>query len=404
MTCSGQRQRICLNMIVKNEAHVIERCLASVRPWIDSWLIVDTGSTDGTQARIAELLEGKPGQLVERPWRNFGHNRSEAMDLARPHGDYILIIDADQVLEVADDFAWPPLSADAYALQVRFDGTEYALPWLVASRLPWSWQGVLHEYLDAGQTVRSERLPGLAIRVYTDGARSQDPEKFAKDEQLLEAALALEPGNSRYTFYLAQSCRDGGKLDKALTIYQRRTAQGGWPEEAWYARYQCAVLAERLGHAPEQIMARYLAAYQERPTRAEPLVGLARYCRLRQDYHLAYLFAAPAMSLARPDDLLFVEQPCYGWLRSDEYALACYWTQRHEEAGWHWQALLHASDLPASERERIAANLAFAQAALKQAPLPPAAPTRAAPPIDVAGMLAGRDHAPPETHFRGHHS
>jgi hypothetical protein len=28
-------QRICLNMIVKNEAHVIERCLATVKPWID---------------------------------------------------------------------------------------------------------------------------------------------------------------------------------------------------------------------------------------------------------------------------------------------------------------------------------------------------------------------------------
>ena len=37
--------RICLNMIVKNEAPVIERCLASVRPWVDYWVIVDTGST-----------------------------------------------------------------------------------------------------------------------------------------------------------------------------------------------------------------------------------------------------------------------------------------------------------------------------------------------------------------------
>ena len=44
--------RICLNMIVKNEAPVIERCLASVRPWIDHWVVVDTGSTVGTEERI----------------------------------------------------------------------------------------------------------------------------------------------------------------------------------------------------------------------------------------------------------------------------------------------------------------------------------------------------------------
>ena len=40
---------ICLNMIVKNEAPVIGRCLASVLPFVDRWVIVDTGSTDGTQ-------------------------------------------------------------------------------------------------------------------------------------------------------------------------------------------------------------------------------------------------------------------------------------------------------------------------------------------------------------------
>ena len=40
---------ICLNMIVKNEQPVIRRCLASVKEMIDYWVIVDTGSTDGTQ-------------------------------------------------------------------------------------------------------------------------------------------------------------------------------------------------------------------------------------------------------------------------------------------------------------------------------------------------------------------
>ena len=79
-------RRLCLNMIVKNEAHVIRRCLDSVRPHITHWVIVDTGSTDGTQALIRDHFRDIPGALHERPWRDFGHNRTEALELARGKG------------------------------------------------------------------------------------------------------------------------------------------------------------------------------------------------------------------------------------------------------------------------------------------------------------------------------
>src|SRR5216684_6417673 len=59
---------LCLNMIVKNEAHVIARCLASVRGVIDAWVIVDTGSTDKTKDRVRSLLSGIPGELHESKW------------------------------------------------------------------------------------------------------------------------------------------------------------------------------------------------------------------------------------------------------------------------------------------------------------------------------------------------
>ncbi len=89
MTCEkrfsimkSSKQTICLTMIVKNEAHVIQRCLATVRPIIDHWVIVDTGSTDGTQDIIRAAMADMPGSLVERPWVDFAHNRSEALRLA----------------------------------------------------------------------------------------------------------------------------------------------------------------------------------------------------------------------------------------------------------------------------------------------------------------------------------
>src|ERR1700754_1620258 len=117
------RPAICLNMIVRNEAHIVDEVLDSVAPYISSWVIVDTGSDDGTQNVIRNHMAALdiPGELEERPWRNFGHNRSEALALAQGHGDYIWVIDADDIVEGTLDFG--QLSADVYELRYGPDVT-----------------------------------------------------------------------------------------------------------------------------------------------------------------------------------------------------------------------------------------------------------------------------------------
>ena len=104
-------------MLVKNEAPVIARCLASVRPLIDHWVVVDAGSTDGTPDIVRNVLSDIPGELHQRPWVDFGHNRSEALRLAQEHGDYTLMIDAGEVLELPPGFRMPHLNADSYVIE-----------------------------------------------------------------------------------------------------------------------------------------------------------------------------------------------------------------------------------------------------------------------------------------------
>jgi glycosyltransferase involved in cell wall biosynthesis len=114
----NRRMRVCLSMIVKNEAAVIERCLASVLPHIDAWAICDTGSSDGTQDLIRRRLVHLPGELIERPWVDFATNRNEALDLARRHGDYALVVDADDIVEADSRFTFGAIDAAAYMLEV----------------------------------------------------------------------------------------------------------------------------------------------------------------------------------------------------------------------------------------------------------------------------------------------
>lgn len=346
-------------MIVKDEATVIERCLTSVRPFIDYWVIVDTGSTDDTAARIKAAMQGLPGELHHRPWKNFGHNRSEALALARDKADYLFFIDADEQLGALPGAAFRSLVAPAYSMETRYGELSYDRVNLVSTALPWRWVGVLHEFLDAGEPVAQPRLPGLWIQVTPDWARSSDPLKFEKDAAVLEAALREEPDNARYVFYLAQSWRDAGHLQAALQQYDRRAEMGGWDEEAWYARLQAARMADLLGSPHNEVITRYLDAHEARPSRAEPLLLLATYLRAREQWNSAYLFACAASAMALPPDRLFVDLEVYRWRAQDERALAAFYTRRYAEAEKIWTGLLATDALPPFERPRVEKNLQF---------------------------------------------
>ncbi len=281
---SKKEKTVCLNMIVKNETKVIQRCLESVRPMIDYWVIVDTGSNDGTQTMIKEYMKDIPGELHERPWINFGHNRNEALQLAKGKADYLLFIDADEVLVYDKDFKLPVLDKDFYYIMTHFGGTVYARVQLIKDSLNWKWTGVLHEVVDSPKAHTKEVLVGVINDVHTDGARSQDPDKYKKDIKVLEAGLMDEPNNSRYVFYLAQSYFDAGDYENSLKNYQKRLEMGGWNEEIFWSMVQIGLLQQYLGKATEEISSSFTKAYHYRPTRMEPMYHLAKYYRTKENY------------------------------------------------------------------------------------------------------------------------
>lgn len=353
------RQTICLTMIVKNEAAVIERCLASVKSIVSSWVIVDTGSTDGTQEIVRSVMAGIPGELHERPWVDFGHNRTEAIELARGKADYDLVIDADDVLVAPEKFVMPELTADSYDMKIEDGGTTYFRTQLFRGDLDFRYVGVLHEVVLPAQTRSRGRLDGLVYRRIQDGARSADPQKFRKDAAVLEAALAKDPSNARYAFYLANSWRDAGEPKKAAECYERRAAMGGFDEEVWTSLHQRARMAERLEENDAAVTAAYLRAFEHRPERAESLCELARCLRTRGRAAAAYPFARAASDIPKPNEILFVDESVYAWRALDELGVAAYHSKRYAEGLAACERLLRENVLPASEKARVEANLAF---------------------------------------------
>ncbi|MEW2618876.1 glycosyltransferase [Streptomyces sp. NPDC048106] len=358
-------------MIVKNEAPTIRKCLESVRPLIDTWVIVDTGSTDGTQEVIRECFKDFPGKLHERSWKGFDGSRSEAIELARDSADYLLFIDADDEMRIQPGFRMPELTLDAYNIALHDGPVVHWRMALVSTKRAWRYVGVLHEYITCDSPHSTGTLEGAHILTIGGGARLRGEgkrQKYLRDAEVLTKALADEPDNARYAFYLAQSWRDAEEPEKALAAYDRRAEMAGWAEETYCARLYAARLAAELKRPMGELTDRFLRAYESRPSRAEAIGDLARLCRLERRWPLAHLFAAQATRIPRPTDILFVEMSWHEWRALDELAVASYWIGDYEKSREYCARLLDEGRIPAGERARVTANLRFAQDRLAPAP------------------------------------
>lgn len=362
-------------MIVRNEAHIVEESLACLLPFIDTWVIVDTGSSDGTQDLIRGFFEenGVPGELHERPWVDFGHNRSEALALCAGKADYAWVFDADDL--VIGDIDLSDLTADSYLLQFGSDFTYWRTQIFGLSK-PWEYRGVVHEYpvcLEPGAT--QERLEGnYHVESRRLGGRNRTGDKYERDSALLARALEADPNDTRSMFYLAQSRMDAGDLDGAYDYYTRRSQMGGWDEEVYYSHLQRARALERLGKPWEEVLGVYLHAWEFRPTRAEALVEISRHYRFTGEFNLGYHFAKLACEVPLPEnDVLFVRADSYNWRRFDDRAICAFYLGKHQESFELCNQLLDGPFLPDSERTRILGNRDFVvENILRQPPAHPA--------------------------------
>jgi glycosyltransferase involved in cell wall biosynthesis len=338
------KKTICLNMIVKNECSAIKNCLDSVKGWIDTWVIVDTGSTDQTREVIQNVLRDLPGALHERPWVNFSHNRNEALQLAFEKADYILFLDADEEMIALEDFDKSKLEKDAYYIRTKGREADHFRLLLIRSNPLWVWEGSLHENLARPDAISGEILPTLINQCKReDGGRSQNANKYLEDAKELEKA----PPTARNVYYLAQSYANTKEFSTALKHYQRRVSMQGEPDETFWSLYCIGHMQELLKLPIDETIRSFCKAYYFDPARAEPLERISAECYRRKWSLLGYLLARYAMKIPMPTVLysnmlswvydyylLFLAAECAFDLKKTAFALDAY------------QQLLKKSDLP----------------------------------------------------------
>jgi glycosyltransferase involved in cell wall biosynthesis len=109
------KKTISLCMIVKNEENDLERCLRSVKAIVDEIIVVDTGSSDNTK-EIAKKFEAK---IFDFKWNNsFADARN--FSLSKATGQWILVLDADEVISTVDRERLRRVVLDAGSTQIAY--------------------------------------------------------------------------------------------------------------------------------------------------------------------------------------------------------------------------------------------------------------------------------------------
>jgi glycosyltransferase involved in cell wall biosynthesis len=361
-----------LVMIVKDEEAVIERALRSAIPFIDTWVIVDTGSTDGTKDIIRRVLADISGSLIDRPWVNFGHNRTEALSLCKGHMDWAIMLDADDNLAgtVPHPEVWTHTEIDGFRIRIHHGSIRHHRVQIFRVAANWSYEGAVHEYPKCGlpKSTIGDLPPETYMVTRCEGARSKDPHKYRNDALLLEQELVKKPFDSRTIFYLAQSWRDAGVPDKARIYYERYLDLSGdntgWIQERYMAIVNLIGLVD---DSQDQIDLAWRSV-ELLPDRLEAVYTLLK--RRRQDGrpHLRQVFALASVCRNRTvgTGWLFSSQAIYDWGFDDELAVIAFATGHYQEAhDASVRCILHA---PAEMRENALKNAKAALGRLGHVP------------------------------------
>lgn len=116
------RARVSVMVFTLNEEIHLERCLAALS-WSDDVIVIDSFSTDRTP-EIAQQFSNT--RFVQHTFEGFGSQRNWALDHALPKHQWILMLDADEVVppalasELLRLAAQPDTTIGAYRLRRRF--------------------------------------------------------------------------------------------------------------------------------------------------------------------------------------------------------------------------------------------------------------------------------------------
>ncbi|MBN1758843.1 MAG: glycosyltransferase, partial [Chitinispirillaceae bacterium] len=276
--------RLSVCMIVKNEAAVLDRCLASIRDVADELIVADTGSTDDTVA----IARNYNAVVVSAPWMDdFSAARNVSIDHA--HGTWILWLDADDVVPSESLPVIAQLKSAlpdrVYGFIVRNErpggtGTEFNQARMFPNRRDLRFERRIHEQIMPSALRAGLRLEQSEAVVEHHGyvEPAMVKQKAQRNVRLLLREYAEVPPDIVTAIEIADSCTLMGDDEQASRWYryvlQLPEVKSESPVLAAHAGYGLGVIASKRERFTEA-MELFREALRLTPWRTDVLYGMA---------------------------------------------------------------------------------------------------------------------------------
>ncbi|MBR3929383.1 MAG: glycosyltransferase [Clostridia bacterium] len=303
------KRKIAVYAIAKNEEPFVDRWFSSMRE-ADEIVVLDTGSVDGTVAKL-KSLGAKVYEKEIVPWR-FDEARNEALSCVAEDIDVCVATDLDEIFSPgwrnALEKAWTDETRRArfkYVWSFLEDGSEGTVLWLdkIHARRGYKWHYPVHEALvregggfDAPNACIT--VDGMTLFHHPDKTKSR-----AQYLPLLELSARENPTDARALHYLGREYMYSNRWQDAIDTLKKHIALPGyvWPEEKSASLRYMGRCYSNLGQ-PESAEEMFLNAVMLCPHLREGYYELAQMYHIRKQFALSAFFAARGLEIKnRPD-------------------------------------------------------------------------------------------------------
>jgi hypothetical protein len=280
-----------------NEA-VIGEAIASVAPWVDAVVVVDTGVTDQSLAIARSIAKDK---YVERKFTwidDFAAARNFALQAAHEAGgpgSWAVMVDTDETIDRrGEDVRAFLANAKTQHAMIFHESGIYVQPRFFKLPAPGRFSGPTHEAYPAAAL----GYETMTKCVFCDKPKTAEQlkAKFERDVRVLRRHTQEHPTEPRWLYYLGDALQNLGETKQAIASFQACAALRGWDEESAWACYRAAecwcVLGE-WGHAVDDC-----AAGLARHSGVAELAWLAAYASYKGNKpHQAVWWARASIAL-----------------------------------------------------------------------------------------------------------